>query len=177
SQPAARRHRGARARGGGAVAPGAHSRAAGARGGGESGDREARGRRGGGCAPRAQGVAMPQAALAELLAVGDLPGRGVPQVTGADPVMPTHCRVGTAGAAALAALGAAVARYGELRGLPPQSVAVNLRAAAVSLRSARYLRINGERLPPVWGPLSGFFAGRGRWGSTRCHLPHPRAAR
>ena len=60
---------------------------------------------------------MPQAALAELLAAADIRAPQ-PQITGADPVLPTHYRVGSAGAAALAALGVAVSRYGELRGLP-----------------------------------------------------------
>src|ERR671936_1409228 len=91
---------------------------------------------------------MPEAALRELLDAARFEAEPLPRITGADPVLPTPYRIGTAGAAALAALGAVVARYGELRGLRPQRVAVDLRAAALSLRSARYMRINGEPLPP-----------------------------
>jgi len=98
------------------------------------------------------------------------------RITGEDPVLPTPYRVGEAGATALAALGVAVARYGELRGLPPQSVAVDVRRAALSLRSARYLRINGEPLPPPWDALSGFYPVRDGWISIHCNFPNHRDA-
>ena len=119
---------------------------------------------------------MPDAALRELLAAAQIEPTAWPLIAGADPVLPTPYRVGTAGAAALAAFGIAVARFGELRGLPPQRVAVDLRAAALSLRSARYLRINGEPLPPVWDPLSDFYPVRDGWIRTHCNFPNHRAA-
>src|SRR5882724_614321 len=100
----------------------------------------------------------------------------LPSITGHDHVLPTPYRVGEAGAEALAALGAAVARFGELRGLPRQQVSVDVRAAALSLRSARYLRINGEPLPPVWDPLSGFYPVRDGWISIHCNFPNHREA-
>lgn len=98
------------------------------------------------------------------------------EISGHDPVLPTPYRIGEAGAEALAALGAAVARFGELRGLPRQQVSVDLRAAALSLRSARYLRINGEPLPPVWDPLSGFYPVRDGWISIHCNFSNHRDA-
>lgn len=98
------------------------------------------------------------------------------RITGADPVLPTPYRIGEAGATALAALGVAVARFGELRGLPPQSVAVEARQAALSLRSARYLRINGDPLPPPWDALSGFYPVRDGWISIHCNFPNHRDA-
>jgi hypothetical protein len=98
------------------------------------------------------------------------------RITGTDPVLPTPYRIGEAGATALAALGVAVARFGELRGLPPQSVAVEARQAALSLRSARYLRINGEPLPPPWDALSGFYRVRDGWINIHCNFPNHRDA-
>jgi hypothetical protein len=91
---------------------------------------------------------VPLAALREILSAAGVEASDPPHITGADPVVRTRYRVGTAGAAALAALGLAVARFGELRGLPRQRVAIDLRAAAASLRSARYLRVDGRPPPP-----------------------------
>src|SRR6266481_8681045 len=119
---------------------------------------------------------MPDAALLELLAAAQIEPTDLPLIAGADPVLPTPYRVGTAGAAALAAFGKALASFGELRGLPPQRVAVDLRAAALSLRSARYLRINGAPLPPVWDPLSDFYPVRDGWIRAHCNFPNHRDA-
>src|SRR5260221_4759424 len=99
-----------------------------------------------------------------------------PLIAGPDRGLPPLCRVGRAGAAGLAAFGAGGARFGELRAWPPQRVAVDLRAAALSLRSARYLRINGEPLPPVWDPLSDFYPVQDGWIRTHCNFPNHRAA-
>ncbi len=99
---------------------------------------------------------MPHTALAEIL---DLAGVASPEarqleIRGADPVLPLADRIGTAGAASLAAVGLAAARLWKLRAGRSQSVAVDTRAAAISLRSARYLRINGQPPPPPWDPLT-----------------------
>ena len=119
---------------------------------------------------------MPLAALREILAAAGMEATGLPDITGADPVVRTRYRVGAAGAAALAALGLAAARFGELRGLPRQRVAVDVRAAAASLRSARYLRVNGRPPPPQWDPLSGFYPVRDGWISIHCNFPNHRDA-
>ncbi|HEX6158201.1 MAG TPA: CoA transferase, partial [Burkholderiales bacterium] len=81
-------------------------------------------------------------------------------------------RVGTAGAAALGALGLGAAKLLN----QPQRVSVNVRAAAVSLRSALYLRINGEPPPPVWDPMSGFYPVGDGWVSIHCNFPNHRDA-
>lgn len=99
----------------------------------------------------------------------------VPSFSGDDPVLRTRYRIGTAGAAALAALGCAVADLHVLRGGAPQSVRVSLRAAAASLRSTRYLRVDGKA-PPVWDPLSGFYPVRDGWISIHCNFPNHRDA-
>lgn len=119
---------------------------------------------------------MPLAALREILAAAGGETSGLPEIAGADPVVRTRYRVGTAGAAALAALGLAAGRFGELRGLPRQRVTVDLRAAAVSLRSARYLRVDGRPPPPQWDPLSGFYPVRDGWISIHCNFPNHRDA-
>jgi len=119
---------------------------------------------------------VPLAALREIFAAAGVEALEPPEITGADPVVRTRYRVGTAGAAALAALGLAVARFGELRGLPRQRVAVGLRAAAASLRSARYLRIDGRPPTPQWDPLSGFYPVRDGWISIHCNFPNHREA-
>jgi crotonobetainyl-CoA:carnitine CoA-transferase CaiB-like acyl-CoA transferase len=119
---------------------------------------------------------MPLAALREILAAAGVDASDLPEISGADPVVRTRYRVGTAGAAALAALGLAAARFGELRGLPRQRVAVDLRAAAASLRSARYLRVGGRPPPPQWDPLSGFYPVRDGWISIHCNFPNHRDA-
>ncbi len=120
---------------------------------------------------------MHAAALRELTAIAGLPDatdRTV-AIVGADPVLPTRYRIGTAAAAALAATGLAAAELWILRVGRSQRVAVDLAAAAVSLRSARYLRIDGARPPELWDKLSGFYPVRdGRWISIHCNFPHHR---
>ncbi len=117
-----------------------------------------------------------QAALTEILAAAAFDARNDAVIAGDDPVLPTPYRVGTAGAAALAATGLAAARLWETRGGRTQRVAVEVAAAAVSLRSAMYLRIDGRPLPPVWDPLSGFYPVKDGWISIHCNFPNHRAA-
>ena len=114
--------------------------------------------------------------MTELFSIARFQPAQMPTIAGEDPVLPTPYRIGAAGAKALAALGAAVAKYGELRGLPRQEVSVDLRRTALSLRSARYLRIDGKPLPPVWDPLSGFYPVRDGWISIHCNFPNHRDA-
>jgi crotonobetainyl-CoA:carnitine CoA-transferase CaiB-like acyl-CoA transferase len=120
---------------------------------------------------------VPLAAFREILAAAalDAPAQ-LPRISGADPVFPTRYRVGAAGAAALAALGVGVSQLGELRGLGEQEVTVDLRAAALSLRSSRYLRIDGSPPPPPWDPLSGYYPVRDGWISIHSNFPNHRDA-
>ena len=118
---------------------------------------------------------MPQAALRELLALGNLEGEV--RFAGADPVLRTPYRVGTAGAAALGAAGLAAADLWRSRGGARQEVSVDLRAAAASLRSGYYLRIDGKPPPAPWDPMSGFYPVRGgRWISIHCNFANHREA-
>jgi crotonobetainyl-CoA:carnitine CoA-transferase CaiB-like acyl-CoA transferase len=118
---------------------------------------------------------MPQAALRELLALGNLEGEAL--ISGADPVLRTPYRVGAAGAAALAATGIAAAELWRLRTGRRQSVAVDLAAAGASLKSGAYLRIDGKPPAAMWDPFSQFYAVRdGRWVRFHTNYPHHRAA-
>lgn len=118
---------------------------------------------------------MPQAALRELLALGNLEGEAL--FSGADPVLRTPYRVGAAGAAALAATGLAASGLWQLRTGRRQRVFIDLRAAGASLRSGYYLRIDGEPPPAPWDPMSGFYPVRGgRWISIHCNFANHREA-
>jgi crotonobetainyl-CoA:carnitine CoA-transferase CaiB-like acyl-CoA transferase len=123
---------------------------------------------------------MPRAAFHQLLRMARLAEPPVEDVDfiGADPVFPTRYRVGTAGAAALAAIGIAASDLWSLRtGRPRQRIGVNVRAAAASLRSNRYLRVNGAPPPEVWDPLSGFYpVAGGRWVSIHSNFAAHRDA-
>src|SRR6266852_6268470 len=119
---------------------------------------------------------MPLAALREILEAAEFRPGQLAEISGADPVVRTRYRVGTSGAAALGALGLAAAHLWKLRGGRSQRVAVDLRAAAASLRSARYLLIDGKPPPPVWDPLSGFYPVRDGWISINCNFPNHRDA-
>jgi crotonobetainyl-CoA:carnitine CoA-transferase CaiB-like acyl-CoA transferase len=112
---------------------------------------------------------MPHAALREVLLAA---GMDVPEVriSGDDPVLPLRYRVAAAACGALGALGVAVKNLTR-----EQAIAVNARSAAVSLRSARYLRVNGKA-PAVWDPLSGFYPVRDGWISIHCNFPNHREA-
>jgi crotonobetainyl-CoA:carnitine CoA-transferase CaiB-like acyl-CoA transferase len=111
---------------------------------------------------------MPQAALREALAAAGLKPAPV-EIVGDDPVLPTRYRIAAAACGALGALGVAVSPG-------PQRIRVGARAAAVSLRSARYLRVNAMPLPTPWDPLSGFYPVREGWISIHCNFPNHRAA-
>jgi len=118
---------------------------------------------------------MPQAALQELLGLAGIEGEA--QIAGADPVLRTPYRVGTAGAAALAAVGIAASNLWRQRTGRNQKVAVDLRAASASLKSGAYLRIDGKPPAAIWDPFSLFYPVKdGRWVRFHCNYPHHRAA-
>src|SRR5262245_51255651 len=114
-------------------------------------------------------------ALEEILRAAEFAPAGQPEISGEDPVLRTPYRIGRAGAEALAALGLAAAHLWTLRGGRPQRVAIDARAAAASLRSSRYLRIDG-RTPKIWDPLSGFYPVRDGWVSIHCNFANHRDA-
>jgi crotonobetainyl-CoA:carnitine CoA-transferase CaiB-like acyl-CoA transferase len=118
--------------------------------------------------------------LQELLAltgVKETPGKETVFSGGGDPVFPTPYLVGTAGAAALGAVGLAAADLWFLRTGRLQEVEVDVRAAAASLRSARYLKVDGKSPKEIWDPLSGYYPVKdGRWVSIHCNFRNHRNA-
>ena len=119
----------------------------------------------------------PKDVLAALWATagGDPAALGAVTMTGADPVLPSVFRVGTAAAASVAASALAAAELWHLRRGGRQSVSVDMRRAAIAFRSERYLSVDGAPPPEIWSPVSGHFqAGDGRWVQLHCNFPHHR---
>jgi crotonobetainyl-CoA:carnitine CoA-transferase CaiB-like acyl-CoA transferase len=116
-------------------------------------------------------------ALDEILAIAGFAPAGV-TIEGRDPVLPTPFRIGEAGGAAIAAAAVAAAEvWAVRRGRARQGVAIDLRHAVASLRSNRYLRIDGAPPKPVFDAVSGLYpAPQGRWVFLHCNFPHHRQA-
>lgn len=96
---------------------------------------------------------------------------------GADPVLPTPFRLGAAGAATLAATGLAAADLWEQRTGRRQSVAVDLRRAAASLRSTHYMKLGDGQVSTARNSIMGVYPSKdGRWSYLHCNFPNHRAA-
>ena len=120
----------------------------------------------------------PRAALDQILdGVGwdRIPSSHV-NFTGADPVLPSNFKIGGAGAAVIAACGLAAADLWELRGGRRQDVGIDVRGAAMAMRSSRYVRIVDKKPGPAWHALSGIYrTGDDRWLQMHCNFPLHRA--
>src|SRR5207244_4337369 len=96
---------------------------------------------------------------------------------GTDPLLPTPFRIGETSAAALAAIGLAVADLWELRTGRCQEVAIDTRQATASLRSGRYMHLDGAPVSTERNPVMGVYpAKNGRWSYLHCNFPNHRAA-
>jgi len=96
------------------------------------------------------------------------------QIAGTDPVLATNFFIGTAGAAAIAATGIAAANLWELRTGRSQNVSIDVRAAAMAMRSDRFVHRNGEKIYS-WDTVSGIYQAKdGRWLQLHCNYPHHR---
>ena len=123
--------------------------------------------------------AMPYASLRELLSLGGLgaPEPWAVEIIGADPVLQTPYRMGTAGAAVIAATGVAATELWALRTGRRQRVSVDMRAAIAAFRSFKYLRVNGGAPTGGMDVFSGFYRVRdGRWIFLHCNFAHHRDA-
>ncbi len=97
-------------------------------------------------------------------------------LTGADPILPTDFKIGTAASATIAATGLAASEIWRQRTGRGQAVAVDLRAAVAAFRSERYLEVPGDPTLGRRDPVFGFYqAGDGRWIQIHSNLPHHRA--
>ena len=87
-------------------------------------------------------MTTPQNALRTVLPVVGWAAEATDTVAftgGTDPILPTPFRIGTAGAATVAAAGLAAARLWEQRTGRRQQVSVDIRQATASLRSGHYI--------------------------------------
>jgi crotonobetainyl-CoA:carnitine CoA-transferase CaiB-like acyl-CoA transferase len=122
---------------------------------------------------------MPHNALSTILPSTGLSPSHAAAVTftgGTDPILPTPFRIGVAGAATLAATGLAVADLWEQRTGRRQSVAVDVRQATASLRSAHYLKVGDGHVSAGRNPIMGVYPTKdGRWSYIHANFPNHRA--
>lgn len=96
---------------------------------------------------------------------------------GSDPILPTPFRIGETSTAALAAIGLAVADLWELRSGRRQTIAIDSRQATASLRSGKYMQMDGAPVSTARNPVMGVYpAKNGRWSYLHCNFPNHRAA-
>ena len=96
---------------------------------------------------------------------------------GIDPILPTPFRIGETSAAALAAVGLAASDLWELRSGHQQEVAVETRQATASLRSGKYMQMDGAHVSTERNTVMGVYpAKNGRWSYLHCNFPNHRAA-
>ena len=120
---------------------------------------------------------MTSTSLADLVRLAGLPASAADnvEITGGDPILATPFAVGTAGAAALGTVGAAVSELWALRTGRRLKVSVDTRKAVAALRSYRYLQVNGGPPPPGMDVWSGFYPVKGgRHIFLHCNFPHHR---
>jgi len=116
----------------------------------------------------------PEVALAEILKSSDVAPASAAnaRIVGDDPVIPTRYRIGAAGSAVIAAAGLGAASIWEMRTGRRQEVEVDARAAVASLRSPRYMKLDGHAQRDPMDPLSGFYqVSAGRWVFVHCNFP------
>ena len=123
---------------------------------------------------------MSYAALRTILPVagwGDDRTRGVDISGPADPILPTSFRIGETSAAALAAVGLAASDLWTLRTGRGQEIGVDTRQATASLRSTKYMQMDGTPMPTERNTIMGTYPARnGRWSYLHCNFPNHRAA-
>jgi len=96
---------------------------------------------------------------------------------GTDPILPTSFRVTDTSTAALGALGLAVSDLWESRTGRRQQVTVDARRATASLRSGKYMQLDGAGVSTERNTVMGTYPTKdGRWSYLHCNFPNHRAA-
>ena len=94
-----------------------------------------------------------------------------------DPILPTPFRIGETAAVSLAAVGLAVNDLWELKTGRRQEVKVDFRRATASLRSGKYLVMDGTPVAAERTPVMGVYPTKdGRWSYLHCNFPNHRDA-
>ncbi len=123
---------------------------------------------------------MNNKALTTLLAIPgwDQKRAGEVEISGgSDPILPTPFRISETVCASLAAVGLAVSDLWELRTGRGQQVGVDARRATASLRSSRYMVLDGESAAAERPSVMGVYpAKNGRWSYLHCNFPNHREA-
>ena len=96
---------------------------------------------------------------------------------GSDPILPTSFRIGDTSTAALSAVGLAVSDLWESRTGRKQRVSVDARRATASLRSGKYMQMDGAGVSTERNMVMGTYRTKdGRWSYLHCNFPNHRAA-
>ena len=96
---------------------------------------------------------------------------------GSDPILPTSFRIGGTATAALSVVGVAASDLWETRTGRRQQVAVNTRRATASLRSGKYMQMDGADVSTERNTVMGTYPTKdGRWSYLHCNFPNHRAA-
>ena len=96
---------------------------------------------------------------------------------GSDPILPTSFRIGDTSTAALSAVGLAVSDLWESKTGRKQRVSVDSRRATASLRSGKYMQMDGAGVSTERNMVMGTYPTKdGRWSYLHCNFPNHRAA-
>ena len=103
--------------------------------------------------------------------------QGLTITGGTDPILPTSFRIGDTSTAALSAVGLAVSDLWESRMGRRQEVSVDVRRAPASLRSGKYMQMDGAGVSTERNTVMGVYPTKdGRWSYLHCNFPNHRAA-
>ena len=118
-------------------------------------------------------AALPLQVLATWWAAAGLPGESLNylHLTGADPVLPSSFKVGTAAQVSIAATALAACELGHVRGAPRQKVSVDMLAAAQECTG--WFSVDGV-VPPKWDPFSGLYRCADGWVRIHANFAHHR---
>ena len=96
---------------------------------------------------------------------------------GSDPILPTSFRIGDTSTAALSAVGLAVSDLWEFKTGRKQRVSVDARRATASLRSGKYMQMDGAGVSTERNMVMGTYPTKdGRWSYLHCNFPNHRSA-